>query len=146
MTILCIDDEAIDVAAISRILEREGFEVLSGNSYDEALQIFAKKSADIGLALLDVSLPGKTGIELAHTLLRIKPNLKILFVSGYVGAEVIRMHGMSLRDRHFLRKPFQADELVSRVLESLKSSEPLSWAKSPKAADAEEESDDGKLS
>jgi two-component system cell cycle sensor histidine kinase/response regulator CckA len=108
------------------------------------LEIFGKKSADIELALLDVSLPGKTGIELAHALLRIKPDLKILFISGYVGAEVIRMHGMSLRDRHFLRKPFRADELVSRVHESLKSFEPLSWANSPKTDDAEEEADDCK--
>ena len=109
------------------------------------MKIFAARSADVELALLDVSLPGKTGIELANALLRLNPSLKILFISGYVGAEVIRTHGMSVTDRHFLRKPFRPDELVSRVQEVFESSEPLPWADSAKHRDEDgQEVDQGK--
>ena len=74
-----------------------------------------------------MSLPGKTGIELARVLLRRKPDLKVLFVSGHVGAEVIRFHGLPASDRHFLKKPFRAERLTERVKDLLKSADALDW-------------------
>ena len=126
-TILLIDDEPIDVDAMRRILEAHGFRIWSGGNYDDAQRLFQEHGDEIDLLVVDVSLPGKTGVEIAADLLKRRPDLKVLFVSGYVGAEVIRLQGISATDPHFLRKPFRADELVRRVEEALKSTEPLRW-------------------
>jgi DNA-binding response OmpR family regulator len=125
--ILLIDDEPIDIEAMRRILEPQGFTVWSGGNHDDAQQLFQEHSEAIDLLLVDVSLPGRSGVEIASDLLRRKPDLRVLFVSGYVGAEVIRFHGLPATDIHFLRKPFRADELVKRVSDVLKSNEPMRW-------------------
>ena len=126
-TVLVVDDEASDIAFISKALQSAGLGVLESDSYDSAVQLFDARHDEIGLLLADVSLPGKTGIELARVLLRRKRDLKVLFVSGHVGAEVIRFHGLPASDRHFLQKPFRAEDLADRAKELLESTDPLDW-------------------
>jgi DNA-binding response OmpR family regulator len=125
-SVLVIDDEPIDADTMYRILTAHGFRVYIGYDYDDALTIF-QLNDEIELLIVDISLPGRSGLEIASELLKRKPSLRVLFVSGYVGAEVIRFYGVSTSDVHFLRKPFQADELVKRIAEVLKSSEPMKW-------------------
>ena len=125
--VLIIDDESLDLEAMRRILESEGFRVLAGANYDDARKLFDKHGQHIDLLITDVSLPGRTGVELAIDLLKRKRDLKILFISGYVGAEVIRLSGLPASDPHFLRKPFQAAELLNQVAAVLESSEPMHW-------------------
>ncbi len=91
--------------------------------------------------IADVSLPGKNGIELAEELLGRKRNLKMLFISGYVGAEVLRFHNIPKADLHFPSKPFAAGELISRVEQVLAAPEQLRWLRTghnDKDAGAEE--------
>jgi two-component system, cell cycle sensor histidine kinase and response regulator CckA len=126
-TVLVVDDEAPDRDFIRRALNSVNFDVLGADGYDSAAQLFDSRREDIDLLLTDVSLPGKTGIELARALLRSKPGLKVLFVSGHVGAEVIRFHGLPASDHHFLQKPFRADVLIARVRGLLNSADPLDW-------------------
>ncbi len=121
MTLLVVDDEASDIEAMRRTLEGAGFQVLAADSYDTALQVFDERQLEISAALIDISLPGKNGVELAQELLKRNPNVKILFISGHVGAEVIRFYGLRVTDRHFLKKPFSSDVLLSRVQEVLNS-------------------------
>ncbi len=121
MTLLVVDDEASDIEAMRRTLEGAGFQVLAADSYDTALQVFDERQLEISAALIDISLPGKNGVELAQELLKRNPNVKILFISGHVGAEVIRFYGLRVTDRHFLKKPFSPDVLLSRVQEVLNS-------------------------
>ncbi len=128
MTILVVDDEPSDVEAARGALESAGFQVLEADSYGSALKVFAKNADEMHGALLDISLPGRNGIELAQELLKRNPKLGILFVSGHVGAEVIRFYGLRVTDRHFLKKPFQPAELISRLEAILNSSEPLRLA------------------
>ena len=134
--VLIVDDEAADVKSIGEALRSAGFGVLDSDSYDTALQQFDSHQGDIDLLVADVSLPGKTGIELARLLLRRKPNLKVLFVSGHVRAEVIRFHGLPASDHHFLQKPLRAEDLVRRAKELLKSSDPLDWLEPKKTQGA----------
>jgi two-component system cell cycle sensor histidine kinase/response regulator CckA len=126
-TVLVVDDEAPDLAFIREALTSANFDVLAADGYDTAMQLFDSRRDEIDLLLADVSLPVKTGIELARALLRSKPGLKVLFVSGHVGAEVIRFHGLPASDHHFLQKPFRADALIARVHELLNSTDPLDW-------------------
>jgi DNA-binding response OmpR family regulator len=115
MTVLIVDDEPSDLEPTRKALEGEGFQVLGADSYDSALEIFEPHARDVGLAVLDVSLPGRNGVELYRELEKRNPAIKVLFVSGHVGAEVIRFYGLEATDRHFLQKPFEAHELIERV-------------------------------
>ena len=125
--VLLIDDEPLDSEAMRRMLEVQGFRVYEGKNYDDALRIFDSRPGEIDLLVTDISLPGASGVEIASQLIKRKPDLKVLFVSGYVGAEVIRFYGVSANDIHFLRKPFPATEFISHVEAVLSSSEPMRW-------------------
>lgn len=121
MTVLVVDDEPNDVEAIRDPLEKAGFLVFSADSCGTAHQIFHQHARGIDLAVLDISLPGKNGVDLYQELLTSNPNLKVLFVSGHVGAEIIRFYGLRATDRHFLQKPFEGSVLVARVREIIES-------------------------
>lgn len=125
--VLVVDDEPVDVAFLRRALESRGFEVLDSDSYESAIRVFGTRSEDIELVLIDVSLPGRNGIELAKALLRKKADLKMLFTSGHVGAEVLRFYGLPATDEHFLQKPFTPTALLGRIEETMKSPARMEW-------------------
>lgn len=125
MTVLVVDDEPTDVEASRTALEHAGYLVFSADSYDAALRVFQQHPRGIDIAVLDISLPGKNGVDLFQELLTRNPSLKVLFVSGHVGAEVIRFYGLRATDRHFLKKPFEAAGLVARVREIIESPKQL---------------------
>jgi CheY-like chemotaxis protein len=123
--ILIVDDESVDLFVMSEILEHSGYTVLAANGYDQALRIFDEHAANIDLLLTDVSMPIKTGVDLARTLLQLKPELKVLFTSGWVGATVLRSAAHPHLERFFLPKPFAASDLLESVHNALASSELL---------------------
>ena len=125
MTVLVVDDEPNDVEAICTPLEKAGFLVFSADSIKSALQIFRHNARGFDMAVLDISLPEKNGVDLYQELLALNPNLKVLFVSGHVGAEIIRFYGLKATNRHFLQKPFDGAVLVTRVREIIESPEQL---------------------
>ena len=114
-TILLVDDEAPVRAYLTGILRADGYGVLEAADYDEALAMYQQHQGEVGLLLIDVSLPGKNGFELARTMLAIEPKLKVLFISGHVGTELCRFYDIPPTDVHFLQKPFQPMELLQRV-------------------------------
>jgi DNA-binding response OmpR family regulator len=121
-TILLLDDEENELRNASQILQGEGYTVVEADSYQAALSAFeATKSLDVLIA--DISLPDGNGCELAATLLNLEPQLKVLFISGHVGAEVCRFYGFDISDLHYLRKPFEKEAFLSRVREVLESKE-----------------------
>jgi two-component system, cell cycle sensor histidine kinase and response regulator CckA len=125
VTILVVDDEPNDVEAARSALEPAGFTVLSADSYEAALEVAAQNIHEIELAILDISLPGTNGVDLFQALLRKNAALKVLFVSGHVGAEIIRFYGLRATNRHFLKKPFKAEEFIGRVHEVIRMREQL---------------------
>jgi len=114
-TILVIDDEAEQRDLVRTILRPEAYTMLEAWDYDEALAVQATHLGEIDLVLIDVSLPGRNGYDLSKALLAIEPHLKVLFVSGYAGAELCRFFGLPVTDVHFLQKPVDATELLGRV-------------------------------
>ena len=118
-TILLVEDEAGVRKGIQRILEMSGYTVLVASSAQEARALFAQPAAAaVKLLLTDVIMPGETGPVLAAHLVSQRPDLRVLFVSGYTGDE--------LRSEEFLRtggqllfKPFTSDELTAKVQEVL---------------------------
>jgi DNA-binding response OmpR family regulator len=122
-TILLVDDEEPYRTAIRRILESKGYTVLEADTYQRALRVFAENSDSITLLLTDISLPGGNGCELWVSMRTRKPDLNVLFISGHVGAEVCRFHGLEPSHLHFLGKPFKVLDLLARVKQILVSSE-----------------------
>jgi DNA-binding response OmpR family regulator len=87
------------------------------------VEVFLKHGGQVDLLIADVALPERNGCELAKHLLSRQPELGVLFVSGFVGAEVCKQYNIPLSDFHFLSKPFMRKELAARVRKILHSSE-----------------------
>lgn len=138
--VLIVDDEADDIEAVQRVLEATGqFRTVTATDYGEGMEAFQQHAEAIELALIDVALPGKNGVELAKRLLARKPSLHILFVSGHVGASVIRFYGINAADEHFLQKPFSEATLLRKVEVALASNQPLQLILSAASSGASEE-------
>jgi CheY-like chemotaxis protein len=111
-TILVIDDEAVIVDAARKILSIEGFAVQTAADAEAALPILQKAAPDI--ALIDLMLPGLSGMELLHFIKRDFPRTVVIMMTGYSTLE--NAVGF-LKDGaiDFLPKPFAFEELVSTV-------------------------------
>ena len=110
--ILLCEDELAVREMTRRILERGGHQVEESGSPERALALLRTRPFD--LLLTDVVMPQMNGKELADQARQIVPDLKVLFVSGYAGG-ILAAHGMGEESLGFLRKPFQARELLERV-------------------------------
>src|SRR5262245_51528330 len=120
-TVLLVDDEAGDREEMGRILCGEGYSVLTADSYREALAVYDRHGSSIRLLIADISLPGGNCCELDIGLRAQNPDMRVLFVSGHVGPEVCQCYRLEVTDEHFLRKPFAAADLLSRVSQILNS-------------------------
>jgi DNA-binding response OmpR family regulator len=123
-TILVVDDEETDRAAIVNCLRNEGYKILEADSYAAAME---KADANPGISFLvaDVALPDGNGCALATAIRQRNEKMQVLFVSGHVGSEVCRYYGLDVSDSHFLRKPFEPAELLSRVKSVSKANVPF---------------------
>jgi signal transduction histidine kinase len=115
-TILLVDDHAAARKSMQRVLLDAGHLILAACSGKEALQIFAEHSDAVDLLIADVMMPGMSGQELAETLLRQKPGLKVLLISGYQDLPVEAAVGAV----ELIRKPFSRRALIERVLEVMR--------------------------
>lgn len=125
--ILLVDDELVDLVVMQRILEKAGYIVFADMNYENAMALLIAHLNQISLLLTDVSLPGKTGLDIASDCLWYKPELKILFVSGWTGYGFLEFAGIPPDDLHFLAKPFRLSQLVSRVQTILRNTEQVGW-------------------
>jgi len=112
-TILGGEDQA-GTSQITRILlESWGYHVLEAHSGEEALGVFATNGHGVHLVLTDVIMPGMNGADLAGELLKIRPDLRIVFMSGYPSDQVNRP------DMAFLPKPFNPASLSRMIRKEL---------------------------
>jgi DNA-binding response OmpR family regulator len=123
--LLVVDDEEQDRFAAYGILCCESCTILGSNSYRDALSLFVSIREHVDLLVVDLSLPGGYGCDLALQMRELQPDLRVLFVSGLTGAHVCRYYGLDLTDVHFLTKPFTASQLSERVERVLNAAEPF---------------------
>ncbi len=117
LVLLVEDEEAI--RRISRaMLEVLGYSVLAAGTPSDALRLAQLQTGPIHLLMTDVVMPEMNGRDLATQLQQLRPDLKILFVSGYT-ANVIAHRGVLEEGVHFLHKPFTLKELARKVREAL---------------------------
>ncbi len=117
-TILLIEDEEALCSLGSDFLRKHGYEVLSAGNGTDALQILEGHRGTIHLLLTDVGLPGMSGTELAKRVRLLRPETKVMFVSGYT-AETLLEHGITTLDAPVLSKPFTREGLVRQVRQIL---------------------------
>jgi two-component system cell cycle sensor histidine kinase/response regulator CckA len=117
-TILVVDDEATLRSVMRRCLVREGFEVLVAADGEKALALAKAHGAGIDLLLTDVMMPGLSGVELARRLMAERPELVVLFVSGYTFDETMPVIDAA-QGTAYLPKPFDTKVLTEQVRELL---------------------------
>ena len=115
-TILIAEDEDSVRELASEFLRSAGYTVLTADNGVEALNI-AKRAREISLLLTDVVMPKLRGPELAERLRRLRAEIGVIYMSGYL--EYDRGNGEFLDDGFFLQKPFSRDALVKKVDEAL---------------------------
>ena len=117
-TVLLVEDEDAVRRLIQRVLESAGYRVLEAESPAEALRLCQRHPEPIDLMLTDVVMPLMSGRELASHTAALRPEMRVLYVSGYM-EEVIAHHGVLEPEIAFLGKPFAPEELTRKVREVL---------------------------
>jgi PAS domain S-box-containing protein len=117
-TILLVEDEISILRMTTMMLERLGYSVIAISSPAEAIRICESNPGVIDLLITDVVMPEMSGRDLAKKILRLYPNLKCLYVSGYT-ANVIAHHGVLDEGVNFIHKPFAKIEIAQKIREVL---------------------------
>ncbi len=113
-TVLLVEDEEALQLLLTTVLTRAGYRVLSARNAPQALGLAGRGLDGIDLLVTDVIMPGMGGRELADRLVSKRPELRVLFISGYPN-DVLGADGTPPADMAFLTKPFTADELLRKV-------------------------------
>jgi CheY-like chemotaxis protein len=119
-TVLVVEDEPSIRALACEMLEGHGYRALSAGSGEEALGLAVRHAGPIHLLLADVVMPGLAGPALAERFTVVRPEARVLFMSGYAGDDLVR-RGLPEDATHLVPKPFTADLLGRRVREALDS-------------------------
>jgi DNA-binding response OmpR family regulator len=117
-TILLVEDEANLRYLARQYLEKQGYKVIEAADGAVAMQIAVAHESVIHLLLTDVIMPGMNGRELAQRIAEIRPNVKVLYMSGYT-ENVIGQNGTLDAGIKLLQKPFNLRDLKSKVREVL---------------------------
>jgi PAS domain S-box-containing protein len=117
-TVLLAEDEAAVRAVARQALQRHGYTVLEAQSGEAALDLAQRHSGRIHLLLTDVIMPGMSGRALALRLVPMRPDVRIIYMSGYTDDAITR-HGVLEPGVTYVQKPFTPDALVRKVREVL---------------------------
>lgn len=116
-TILLVEDQPLVRKLIRRLLQVDGYKVLEAGHGEDAMELSAAFADSIDLLITDIVMPRISGDQLAAKLVKQRPTMRVLYVSGYadfeVFSEALQPH------EYFLQKPFSPAELASKVCEIL---------------------------
>lgn len=112
-TILIVEDQEATAQITRILLESWGYRVIEAHSGYEAIEIFARNGESVQLVLTDVIMPGMTGRQLASELLGRRPDVRIVFMSGYPNDQ------LNDQDVAFLPKPFNPASLSRMIRKEL---------------------------
>lgn len=109
-SILLVDDSFVLRDRLAMAFQERGFRVSVAGNYDEALAVFRQQPTD--LAVLDLRMPGKPGLALLPELKKIRPETKVLILSGF-GSIATAIDAIRLGATNFLPKPADADDILN---------------------------------
>lgn len=116
--VLLVEDDQGVRNLICRILRRCGYTVIEASNGAEALLRCEQHRGPLHLLLSDVVMPQMSGRKLAESLIKLRPELKVLYMSGYTDDSIFR-HGVLDEEIAFLQKPFTVESLARKVREVL---------------------------
>jgi signal transduction histidine kinase/ActR/RegA family two-component response regulator len=116
-TILLAEDEDQVRRIVANVLRHAGYRVFPASSPQAALRV-VEEGSEVDLLLTDVVMPGMNGRELAEQIRRLRPGVKVLFMSGYTD-DVILRHGVLEAGVAFLEKPITPEALALKVRQAL---------------------------
>lgn len=119
-TVLLVEDEEMVRELAREILQSSGYDVLAAANGEEAQRICQECPRKIDLMITDVVMPQMSGRELAERIGLLRPDTKVLYMSGYTDDAIVR-HGVLDDNMFFLQKPFTPDALTGKVREVLES-------------------------
>jgi DNA-binding NtrC family response regulator len=110
--VLLVDDETSFVETLKRRLTLRRLEVLTAASAAEALALLAEQEPDV--VVLDVRMPGMSGIEATREIRRTHPTVEVILLTGHASLEA-SMEGMTMGAFDYLLKPVSIDELIFKI-------------------------------
>jgi len=116
-TILVVDDEPEVRKLVTAMLTRNGYRVLTADTGENAVRLF-KTNPGVELLLTDVVAPGMSGPMIADEIAALKPDIRVLFMSGYDGTQVVQRYVVE-KGYSLLIKPFTMEQLEKKVRETL---------------------------
>jgi PAS domain S-box-containing protein len=119
-TILLVEDEEAVRSFAARALKLRGYRVLEAAGGEEALELVRRHEGAIHLLITDVVMPNMDGPTLVRALKRLRPDMAVIFMSGYA-EEAFRRHDENASELHFLAKPFGLKQLAAKVKDVLSS-------------------------
>jgi two-component system cell cycle sensor histidine kinase/response regulator CckA len=117
-SVLLTEDSPAVRAAVKKILEQHGYTVIEAPTPRAALDIASKPGPPIHLLLTDVVMPEMSGRELAAELARLRPEVRVLYMSGHTDDAVLR-YGVLQAGAAYLQKPFSGEALARKVREAI---------------------------
>jgi PAS domain S-box-containing protein len=130
-TLLLVEDEAAVRESARQFLTRRGYTVLEASNGEDALRISREHPGPIHLMISDVVMPKMGGPQLAEQLVCARPDMKVLFVSGYAENTVLQ-HGQVDITSRFLQKPFSLKALARKIRDVLETTESLAFTTTPR--------------
>ncbi len=114
MKVLVVDDEQMILSLVTKILQRQGHTVTTAFSGEEGLRAQARQSDGIDLMILDLAMPGLSGVETLRRARQADPDLPCIISSGQ-NADWRDIPQELMTNLHFLQKPYRAEELADLV-------------------------------
>ena len=111
-SLLLVDDDAVFCQVLAAALTRRGFAVTVAHSVDEAVGLLGDVAP--AYAIVDLSMPGASGLMLVHRLRRMDAAMRILVLTGYASVATA-VEAIKLGATHYLAKPADADEIVAAL-------------------------------
>jgi signal transduction histidine kinase/CheY-like chemotaxis protein len=119
-TVLLVEDDDNVRRLLMHVLRKRGYQVIEASGGEEALRIFDGRKDAIQLVLTDIVMPNMSGRELADRLLQIRPDLRVVYMSGYTDDVLVRT-GALRPGMSFLQKPLRPEVLAAKIREALDS-------------------------
>jgi CheY-like chemotaxis protein len=116
--VLLVDDDPLVRSAARAILDRHGYAILEAEDGEHAMSLSASYGGEIHLLLTDVVMPRMNGRKLATRLTRLRPGMRVLYMSGYTDDTAVR-YGVVDGEVAYLQKPFTPASLARMVREAL---------------------------
>jgi two-component system, cell cycle sensor histidine kinase and response regulator CckA len=123
-TLLFVDDETIQLHLMEKVLEREGYRVLTASDGTEAVEVHLRHQDEIAIVILDLQLPKINGWEAFQLMRKIQPRLKALFATGFAPPEIEAKLTQG-EIGGIIIKPYELDKVLEKISEVLQEPPPL---------------------